>query len=50
MGEYESNSEGYNNIKNDTLATRFGKYHYEEDLTDDVYEVQTHKVTTQTLS
>ncbi|GJV06487.1 retrovirus-related pol polyprotein from transposon TNT 1-94 [Tanacetum coccineum] len=39
-----------NSIKNDTLATLYGKYHYEEDLIYDIYESQTQKFTIQASS
>ncbi|GJZ44141.1 retrovirus-related pol polyprotein from transposon TNT 1-94 [Tanacetum coccineum] len=38
MAKYESNSEATNSIKNDILATLYGKYNYEEGLIDQIYK------------
>ncbi|GKC61475.1 retrovirus-related pol polyprotein from transposon TNT 1-94 [Tanacetum coccineum] len=39
-----------NSIKNDSLATLYGKYNYEEGLIDEIYESETQRFTIQTLS
>ncbi|GJY42843.1 retrovirus-related pol polyprotein from transposon TNT 1-94 [Tanacetum coccineum] len=36
-----------NSIKNDSLATLFGKYNYKEGLIDQIYESETHRITIQ---
>ncbi|GKA16341.1 retrovirus-related pol polyprotein from transposon TNT 1-94 [Tanacetum coccineum] len=39
-----------NSIKNDSLATLYGKYNYEEDLIDQIYELETQRFTIQASS
>ncbi|GKF32101.1 hypothetical protein Tco_0101899, partial [Tanacetum coccineum] len=39
-----------NSIKNDCLATLYGKYNYEEGLIDQIYELKTQRFTIQTSS
>ncbi|GJW95457.1 hypothetical protein Tco_0175129 [Tanacetum coccineum] len=39
-----------NTIKNDSLATLYGKYNYEEGLIDQIYESETQRFTVQALS
>ncbi|GKA41490.1 hypothetical protein Tco_0734083 [Tanacetum coccineum] len=39
-----------NSIKNDSLATLYGKYNYEEGLIDQIYESETQRFTIQALS
>ncbi|GJS29029.1 retrovirus-related pol polyprotein from transposon TNT 1-94 [Tanacetum coccineum] len=50
MVEHESNSEGNDSIKNDSLATLYGKYNYEEGLIDQIYESEAQRFTIQPSS